>query len=280
MVGGLEKELEASMVTLDGGPDALDDSFEVFVGAVCHDLRTPLQAVRGFAERLLDDYQEQLGTIGGDYALRIAKAADRMAGMIEDHLQGYRAEKRAVVLERLDLAQVVRRAAAQLEELFGERNAELAIEEPLPSVQGYAPWLQQAVHNLLANAVKYVPPESRPRVVVKAERGERSVRLWIADNGAGIAPADTRRIFAAFERVTSGWSPPGSGLGLAFAMRAVKRMGGSMGVESTPGKGSSFWIELPRTANRPALRPAAPRPGAHRARRSRSPLRRHTPKDD
>jgi signal transduction histidine kinase len=116
----------------------------------------------------------------------------------------------------------------------------------LPRIKGHPTTLVQVVANLLGNAVKFVPPGMTPRVRVWAEeRGER-MRLWVEDNGIGIAPEHQERIFRVFERLHRRESYPGTGIGLAIVRKGMERMGGGCGVESAPGQGSRFWVDLPR----------------------------------
>ena len=107
------------------------------------------------------------------------------------------------------------------------------------------------VINLLTNAVKFVAPGASPRVKVWTEQrldaqDAQMIRLWIEDNGIGIAPDDKERIFRLFERGRVMNKYAGTGIGLAIVQRGIERMGGRIGLESTVGVGSRFWVELPK----------------------------------
>ena len=104
--------------------------------------------------------------------------------------------------------------------------------------------LGQVVGNLVSNAIKFVPNERQPRVQIRAEDTGDSVRLWVEDNGIGIAPEHRERIFRIFERLHGMETYPGTGIGLALVQKGVDRLGGRVGVESVEGAGSRFWIEL------------------------------------
>ena len=99
--------------------------------------------------------------------------------------------------------------------------------------------------NLLGNAAKFVEHGSAPKIHVRSEQRGGRLRLWVEDNGLGVAPEHAERIFRVFERLHAQEAYPGTGVGLAIVRRGVERMGGSCGVEPGPGKGSQFWIELP-----------------------------------
>ena len=98
--------------------------------------------------------------------------------------------------------------------------------------------------HFVSNSLKFVPQDIRPRIQITPEIREGWVRVWIEDNGIGIKPEHRDRIFRTFERLEPS-AFPGTGMGLAVARAAMERMGGRVGFESEPGKGSRFWIELP-----------------------------------
>jgi signal transduction histidine kinase len=111
---------------------------------------------------------------------------------------------------------------------------------------GHGPTLFQVLSNLIGNALKFQKPATESRVEITAARsGNDSVRISVSDNGIGIAPRHLERIFNVFERLHSSEEYPGTGIGLAIVKRGMERLGGLCGVESTPGEGSLFWIELP-----------------------------------
>jgi len=105
--------------------------------------------------------------------------------------------------------------------------------------------LVQVILNLLSNAVKYVAEGVTPELRIWAEQRDATVRLYLQDNGIGIAPKDQERIFQVFERLHGVETYQGNGVGLAIARKAVTRLGGRIGVQSGLGEGSRFWIELP-----------------------------------
>ncbi|MBU1747552.1 MAG: hypothetical protein KKA73_07680, partial [Chloroflexi bacterium] len=140
-----------------------------------------------------------------------------------------------------------------------EQQAQITVQEPLPLVLGHHTTLTQVVANLLANAIKFVAPGVQPQVRVWAEAVERVVeravervsgeadewvRLWVEDNGIGIAPEYHEHIFGLMKRLHGAETYPGTGVGLAIVRKGVAHMGGRVGVESEPGQGSRFWIEL------------------------------------
>jgi signal transduction histidine kinase len=99
--------------------------------------------------------------------------------------------------------------------------------------------------NLIGNALKFVPPDTDPRVTLRAEDRGAMVRILVEDNGIGIRPEHHERVFRVFERLHGRKAYPGTGIGLAIVKKGIERLGGRVGVESEPGGGSRFWFELP-----------------------------------
>jgi PAS domain S-box-containing protein len=220
-------------------------AMEAFAYSVSHDLRAPLRGIEGFARILLDDYAEALGPGGRRYAERIAAAADRLQLLISDLLTFSRLQRAEIKLKAIDLGRIVERQAEQARSTAGPEGAEIVVDGPLPSLQAEPAVLEQAISNLLANAVKFHRPGVAAHVRVHAERRDGHIRLWVEDDGIGIAPEHQHRIFNAFERLHGQEAYPGSGMGLAIVKTGVERMGGTAGVVSSPGEGAKFWIELP-----------------------------------
>ena len=227
---------------------AVNKELEAFSYSVSHDLRAPLRAMQGFAQALSEDFADRLGPVAQDYTRRIVAAACRMDSLIQDLLAYSRLSRAQMLLQPLDLRSIMAQIQAQTEGEFRERQAvvEAAIPEAFPHVMAHSTTLAHVVTNLLTNAAKFVACGVRPHVRVWAEERGEWVRLWVEDNGIGIAPEHQDRIFRVFERLHGSETYPGTGIGLAIAAKGTERMGGRAGVESTPGKGSKFWIELPK----------------------------------
>jgi len=242
------KRAEAEIKRRADELEAANKELEAFSYSVSHDLRTPLRAMQGFAQALNEDFADRLGPVAQDYTQRIVAAACRMDSLIQDLLAYSRLSRAQMLLQPLDLRSIMAQIQAQTEGEFRERQAvvEAAIPEAFPHVMAHATTLVQVVTNLLTNAVKFVASGVRPHVRVWAEERGEWGRLWVEDNGIGIAPEHQVRIFRVFERLHGSETYPGTGIGLAIAAKGMERMGGRAGVESTPGKGSKFWIELPK----------------------------------
>ena len=228
---------------------ALNRELEAFSSSVSHDLKAPLRAMRAWAQIVLEEYRGK--TLDGEAEetlQRVLDAGHRMDSLIQSLLTYAKVSRADVILEGVDLDLVVREAVFTLKAELESRGAEVRIEGPLDFVQGHRTALVQAIANLLSNGNKFMAAGTAPILIVRSEaRGDRR-RLWVEDNGIGIEPADCERIFRPFERLHGQHAYAGHGIGLAIVQRAVERAGGTVGVESQPGKGSKFWIELPAAA--------------------------------
>jgi PAS domain S-box-containing protein len=219
------------------------DELETFSYSVSHDMRSPLAAMRGFAEILLEDHSTQLGSEGIKYLEKIDVAAGRLDTLIQEVLAYTMVLSGDVKIEPVDLDALLRQVIETYPQLQ-RGQVEIHIEGALPKVMGTEAALVQCMSNLLTNAVKFVAPGTKPRVKVRAQAMAADIRLWVEDNGIGIAPKDQVRIFQMFTRVDHANAYEGTGLGLTIVRKAVERMGGQMGVESEVGQGSKFWIQL------------------------------------
>ncbi len=219
-----------------------------FVANVSHELRTPIAAIRGAAETLLLGGANRPDT-ALEFAGIIDRHAERLHRLVEDLLDLSRIEARELRIDptELDVRAEAERAAELLAMQAKARGIRVRTDVPADagSVLADHGALEQALTNLVENAIKYGP--ERSTITVRAEaRGER-VRFVVEDEGPGIEPKHLTRLFERFYRVDAGRSrrAGGTGLGLAIVKHLAEAMGGAAGVESEVGRGSRFWIELP-----------------------------------
>lgn len=226
---------------------AANEELNAFAYSVAHDLRAPLRAIHNFTNIVLEDYGEKLGAEATQLLGGAISAAKRMERLLHGLLALGRVSRRELRLGLVDVEQL-------LHEIIRERpewqppNAHVIIEKPLLAMRGDESSLTQCLTNLVGNAVKFVAPGTIPWVRICSQAQEGNGRLWIEDNGIGIQMDNNTRLFETFQRMPEARGYDGEGVGLAIVRRAVERMGGRVGVESEPGKGSRFWIELPVAA--------------------------------
>jgi PAS domain S-box-containing protein len=228
-------ELEASNRELDS-----------FSHSVAHDLKSPLTIVVGYLEMLCDYEKERLSPEGQDMLRQASQSSYHMKQIIESllmlaQLRSGTTTPALPVTMRPVIDSAIRRARLEIE----QRSVTINVGANLPPVTGYGPWLEEVVANLISNAVKYIGSDNAaPRINILAEERNGQVQYTVEDNGMGIAPEHQTRLFDMFVRVHPAQGE-GLGLGLSIVQRIIHRLGGSLGVESEPGKGSRFWFALP-----------------------------------
>jgi PAS domain S-box-containing protein len=240
--------LEATVAERTGRLREMIAELEALSYSIAHDMRAPLRAMQGFATVLMSDHAAQLDRNARTYLERIAAAARRMDGFIVDILDYSKIVRGRLEVGPVDVGKLIREIITWYPS-FHNGQADIRIEAPLPGMLANEAALTQVVSNLLDNAIKFVAPEIRPRVRVRAEQHAGTVRLWFEDNGIGIDRSAQARLFTIFGRLNSPEHYEGTGIGLAIVRKSVERMGGGVGVESEPGSGSRFWIQLPASGN-------------------------------
>jgi two-component system sensor histidine kinase/response regulator len=239
------KSLNADLVQRAEQLSAANKELESFCYTIAHDLRAPLRAMEGLTAGLVEDFGANLDSAGHDSAERIRQAAARMDQMIQELLAYSRLSFIQVELQPVRLEDVIKDAITQIDYDLRQRKARLQVKRSRHRVLGHHPMLVQVASNLVANAIKFCAEGVTPEVIIREERRDEVIRLWIEDNGIGIAPEHCERIFRIFERLHDRDKYSGTGIGLAIVQKAITRMGGKVGVESEVGRGSRFWFELP-----------------------------------
>jgi PAS domain S-box-containing protein len=223
-----------------------------FLAVASHELRTPLTAL------MLQLHVAQRYSGSPELPVRLDAAVrhtKRLASLVDNLLDASRITtgRMKVQLEELDLRDAVRDVVERFQEEAKNARSELVVHADASVVGSWDRLrVEQVVTNLLSNALKY---GAGAPVELTVERAGASARVSVADHGIGIAPEDVARIFGKFERAVSARHYGGLGLGLFIARQIVEAHSGSIHVESTPGKGSTFTVELPL---RPTAIPGAP----------------------
>jgi len=236
-------ELEARVAERTSELKRLVDDLQSVAYSISHDVKTPIRAIAGYAEALIEDYAQQIPPPALSHLRQIRTAAQRLEQFVKDVLTHSRTTSTQPALVEVNPHEIIDDVIQQDLALLASTH-HLRLEGGLPIVRADPELLGAVFRNLLTNAFKFVRANVDPQVIVRATSSETEVKFWVEDNGIGIPAADQLRIFEMFERGTRAKLYEGTGIGLAITKRAVERMGGTIGVESTPGVGSRFWFTL------------------------------------
>jgi PAS domain S-box-containing protein len=239
------RNLERAVAERTGKLRESIEELEAFSYSLSHDMRAPLRAITSFSEILELRFGEQLGRDGKDLLDRVISSAGRLDRLIRDVLAYSRITLAPIERTQLDAEKLIGQIIAE-HPSFQEPNAQIEIGKPLLPFVGHEASFTQCIYNLLSNAIKFVPKDTKPRIRIWTEPFEDQIRLWVEDNGIGIPAEAKDRMFLMFQRFHRSSEYEGTGIGLAIVRKAVERMGGKVGVESEPGKGSRFWLLLPQ----------------------------------
>jgi len=223
-----------------------------FLANISHEFKTPLNAILGFAQVLRD----KPGILKKDknirYAENIISSGNRLLNMINDLLDLAKTEagKMELHIEQTSISELVKDIAAQfsLQTRKKKIKVKLLIEDNIPLLSTDPGKVQQILYNFFSNAVKFTP--ERGRIEVKAKMLEENiVRTAVTDTGCGIADADKEKIFEKFRQIDGSLTrqSDGSGLGLTISKELATMLAGSIGLQSEPGRGSTFWLDIPAT---------------------------------
>jgi signal transduction histidine kinase len=252
----LRRQLQAANQELERRLDELqarNEELDAFAHTVAHDLKNPLTALVGFST-LLETRRARLPDEKiTRYLDAVARNARKMTNIIEELLllaSVRRVEE--VEMEPLDMAAIVAEVQGRLADLIAEQQAQVLVPDDWPVALGRGPWVEEVWANYLSNAVKY--GGQPPRVQLGADphlyrsndppSHQPMIRFWVRDNGPGLTPEEQARLFAPFERLHQ-VRAEGHGLGLSIVRRIVEKLGGQVGVEGEPGRGSLFFFTLP-----------------------------------
>jgi signal transduction histidine kinase len=241
-----KEELEKAHHVLSKRTDDLARSnveLDQFASVVSHDLQEPLRMVTAYVQLLQTQCGGKLDKDADEFIGFAVDGAKRMQGLIDDLLVYSRVGTRGKEFTATDCNVVLARTLLNLKTAIDESGAQVT-QDQLPTVPGDEFQLGQLLQNLIGNAIKY--RGQRPAEIrVECERDGEMWRFAVTDNGIGIDPEYTERIFVIFQRLHTRQEYPGTGIGLAICKKIVERHRGKIWVESEPGKGSTFYFTLP-----------------------------------
>ena len=241
----VNEELEQRVRERTAQLEDANKELEAFSYSVSHDLKAPLRGIDGYSQLLEKDYGDRLNDEGRLFIANVRACAAQMHQLIEDLLNYSRVERRQLQSLAIDLPALVRGVAAERAAEAAKGGIKLRIELPQLTVRADRDGLALVLRNLLDNAFKFSRNSPTPTVEVGARQEQDMVLLWVRDNGIGFDMKFHDRIFDIFQRLQRVEEYPGTGIGLALVRKAMQRMGGNAWAESAPGKGATFFLEIP-----------------------------------
>lgn len=225
-----------------------------FTNVASHDLQEPLRKIQTFGEMLQDRYSGALDSRGLNYLQRVRDSAGRMQLLLSELLTFSRSINRAYQFEKVNLEQVVRQVLIDLDWQVEEKQAIMEVSE-LPVIEADEVQITQLFQNLISNALKFHSPGKPPEINIyspypknKTDK-EGMVEIRIQDNGIGFNEKYLDRIFQPFQRLNTNGEFPGIGMGLTICRKIVDNHGGTITAHSSPGKGTTIVVRLPKKQN-------------------------------
>lgn len=222
-----------------------NQELEQYAYVASHDLRGPLRKIHSYSGLLIRRYGGQLDERADSYINSIQSNVNYMTQLISDLLEYSRIGKGQIEKEPVPLNDVLKKVLQNLDDLIRSSEACIMVNNHLPVIQGNLSQLRQLFQNLLENSLKY-RSELSPEITIDFTSQDKSWQISICDNGIGIDPQFSERIFKIFQRLHLKEEYEGTGIGLAICKRVVEHHGGKIWIESQLGEGSIFYIELPK----------------------------------
>ncbi len=218
---------------------------ETFTYTVSHDLKAPLRGISGYATLLKEDYSNQLDNEARRYLDNLVNSTERMSQLIEDLLAYSRVERREIKKTNVNLNELVEKITEEYHHGVNTGKLHFKKEIEYGTVFTDQEALTQALRNLVDNAVKFTRDNENPEIWIRASKLDDHCLISVEDNGIGFDMKYYDKIFEIFQRLHLNEEYPGTGVGLAVVRKAVERLGGKIWAVSSPGEGSTFFMELP-----------------------------------
>lgn len=222
-----------------------NEELEQFAYVVSHDLQEPLRMVASYTELLRRQFQGHIDETADLYIDYAVEGAQRLSRIVNDLLTYSRVGSAPGSFVPTDTEQLVESVLADLELALEDHGATVMLEGRMPTIVADPAQLQLVFQNLISNGVKFAREGVPPQVEIMADRQGEQWVFRVKDNGIGIDPKHTDRIFGLFQRLHAREDYDGTGIGLTVTKRIVERHGGRITVESTLGEGSTFMVSLP-----------------------------------
>lgn len=235
---------EAATRTALVASESANAELEAFSYSVSHDLRSPLRAIDGFSQALLDDFGDHLDDNNKEHLARVRAATQRMGDLIDALLALSRITRAKMELATVDLSALATATATELRETYPERDVKVEVA-PALTARADPRLLRVILDNLLANAFKFTSKLPSATIQIGENREGEERIFFVRDDGVGFDSRYAGKLFGAFQRLHDQRDFPGTGVGLATVQRIVRRHGGRIWATSEPGHGAAFFFTLP-----------------------------------
>lgn len=242
----LNAELEERIAARTAALADKSRELEAFAYSVAHDLKAPLHSIDGYSRLLLEDYSEDLAAEARSFLGTIQTSTGEMGQLIDDLLAYSRLERREFKPSRLELHPLLIKLVEQKRREVAEHDIDFVVNVKGGAIVADANGLTQSLRNYLDNAVKFTRQTPGARIEVGTRETVEGCLLWVRDNGIGFDNKYQDQIFGIFQRLNPAKDYPGTGIGLAIVRKAMERMGGRAWGESSPGRGATFYLEIPK----------------------------------
>jgi PAS domain S-box-containing protein len=241
----LNTELERRIQERTANLEAANQELETFTYSVAHDLRAPLRGIDGYSRLLLAEYADKLDEEGRQFLQNVRQAAQQMGELINDLLAYSHLERRDLRTDKFNPQALIEALLAERADEIKARGVAVKVAVSCPSVTADRDGLAMALRNLLENALKFTCNVPQAMIEIGGRDTGTACIFSVRDNGIGFDMKYHDRIFSIFQRLQRSEDYPGTGVGLAIVKKAMERMGGRAWAESEPGKGATFYLEIP-----------------------------------
>ncbi|TAJ07333.1 MAG: HAMP domain-containing protein [Nitrospirae bacterium] len=247
-VGNLARSLGTMLENLRDRTRALERKtreLEGFTYSVAHDLKGPLREIEGFSSLIQQKFPETLNQTTRHYVSKIRTSALRLTALINDLLRYSRLEQQALPMSQVNVRTLIDHILSDRLPAAPQASPLIHVALPFTHVRGEPTSIQQALVNLVGNALKFSRDADPPEISIGGAVRAQERIIWVRDNGIGFDPKDADRIFGLFERLHGQEEHEGTGVGLAIVKLVMEKHGGRVWAESCPGKGSTFFLAFP-----------------------------------
>ncbi|MDB5257574.1 MAG: sensor signal transduction histidine kinase [Chitinophagaceae bacterium] len=239
----LYNELEQRVAARTQQLEEANKEMDAFSYSISHDLRAPLRSIQLYTDMLETDYADQLDEGGKKLLSKLLSKTQNMEKLIKELLEFFRMGKKELIYQKVSMSKMVKDLLATIKEEEKTREIEFIVH-PLPDAAADSMLIKQVWINLISNAVKYTKYKEKTIIEISAEERAKTIVYCVKDNGVGFDMHYADKLFKIFQRLHSQEKFEGTGIGLSFVQRIIKKHRGKVWAEAKEEQGASFFFEL------------------------------------